>query len=291
VGRVAAAADAVPMVTPTRDGPLRSGFSGAQQGARGAVVMIAKFVLPFAVLVGLWEISALALGFSEYLYPRPTLVLRTFGVLINHGVLLAYSEVSMWRWFVGVVVGIGLAVPTALILSFSKPLARMFSPLINFFMAIVELAWIPLFVLWFGYGFKVIVLSIAYCSFFPIVANTISGIAQISPSYVQSAQCLGAGRVQMAFHVFIPGALPGIVTGVRTGAGFGFRSLIGAEMIAAQSGLGYMIFESGANQLTQRTIAGMIAIGVIWLLIDRLYLRPLEQATVERWGMTGRTRR
>ncbi len=268
-----------------------SGSPGRQGRFLKALVRVGKVLLPFAVLVGLWEASALILGFSNYLYPRPPLVFKTFGILIGHGVLLAYTEVSMWRWLVGVVVGVGLAIPTALALSLSRPLAQMFFPLINFFTAIVELAWIPLFVLWFGYGFKVIVLSIAYVSFFPVVASTMTGIKQISRNRIQSAQCLGANRLQMAYHVFIPGALPGIVTGVRTGAGYGFRSLIGAEMIAAHSGLGYLIFESRANQLTQRTIAGMITIGIIWLAIDRCYLRPVEQATIQRWGMVGAVQR
>ena len=249
-----------------------------------------KLVVPFIFLIVIWQASALALGLSNYLYPRPALVLKTFGVLIAHGVLLSYTETSMWRWFVGVGVGTGLAVPMALALSFYRPLARMMFPLINFFTAIVELAWIPLFVLWFGYGFKVIVLSIGYVTFFPVLANTMSGIAQIPKVSVQATQSLGAKRRQVALHVLLPGSLPGSVTGIRTGAGYGFRSLIGAEMIAAQSGLGYMIFESRANQLTQRTVAGMITIGVLWLLVDRLYLRPIEKATVERWGMLRRAR-
>lgn len=287
----------LPMPDPVRDGGRPPGHQAAATSARhrrdpvSAVLVAARVLLPFAALVGLWEVSAIALGLSNYLYPRPPLVLRTFGILVDHGVLLAYSEVSMWRWLVGVAAGIGLAIPTALALSLSKPVARMFFPLINFFTAIVELAWIPLFVLWFGYGFKVIVLSIAYVSFFPVVASTMSGITQIPRTSMQSAQSLGANRLQLTYHVLVPGALPGIVTGVRTGAGYGFRSLIGAEMIAAHSGLGYLIFESRANQLTQRTIAGMITIGIIWLLIDRFYLRPIEQATVERWGMVGRSRR
>ncbi|MCL6091372.1 MAG: ABC transporter permease [Actinobacteria bacterium] len=256
-------------------------------GRAGSVV---KLVLPFVFVLAIWQASALAFGLSNYLYPRPALVLRTFGVLVAHGILLSYTETSMWRWFVGVGVGTAVAIPVALAFSFYRPLARMMFPLINFFTAIVELAWIPLFVLWFGYGFKVIVLSIGYVTFFPVLANTMSGIGQIPKVSVQAAQTLGANRLQVALHVLLPGSLPGTVTGVRTGAGYGFRSLIGAEMIAAQSGLGYMIFESRANQLTQRTVAGMITIGVLWLLVDRLYLRSIERATVERWGLVRKAR-
>ena len=271
---------------------LERAGTGARRFAllSGRLAKWLKLVVPFVFLVAIWQASALVLGLSNYLYPRPALVLRTFGVLVAHGVLLSYTETSMWRWFVGVGAGTALAVPVAFALSFYRSLARMLFPLINFFTAIVELAWIPLFVLWFGYGFKVIVLSIGYVTFFPVLANTMSGIAQIPKVSVQATQSLGAKRRQVALHVLLPGSLPGTVTGIRTGAGYGFRSLIGAEMIAAQSGLGYMIFESRANQLTQRTVAGMITIGVLWLMVDRLYLRPIEKATVERWGMLRRTR-
>jgi ABC-type nitrate/sulfonate/bicarbonate transport system permease component len=249
------------------------------------LLVMVRVLAPFAVLVLLWQGSAMALGLSNYLYPRPALVFRTFGVLLQHGILPSYIESSMWRWLLGVVGGVALAVPVAVALSLSRTLHRTFFPIVNFFMAIVELAWIPLFVLWFGYGFEVIVLSIAYVAFFPVVAQTVRGITQIPRATIAATRTLGASRGQLVRHVLLPGALPSLVAGLRIGAGYGFRSLIGAEMIAAHSGLGYMIFQSRENQLTQRTIAGMIVIGLLWLCIDRLYLRPFERATIGRWGL------
>ena len=80
------------------------------------------------------------------------------------------------------------------------------------------------------------------------------------------------------------GCLPSVITGFRVGAGFAFRGLIFAEMIAAKSGLGYLIFEGTANHQTDRTIVGMIAVGLLWLFLDNAYLKPFERATVERWG-------
>jgi ABC-type nitrate/sulfonate/bicarbonate transport system permease component len=240
---------------------------------------------PFLVLVLIWQASALLLRLSQYLYPHPALVFQTFGQLIQEGILPAYIEVSMGRWVLGVAVGAALAIPIGLALSSSRLLYRTFFPLINFFMAIVELAWIPLFVLWFGYGFEVIVVSIAYVAFFPVVANTVRGIEQIPKVTIDAARTLGTTRRQLYTQVLFPGALPSIVAGVRIGAAFGFRSLIGAEMIAAHSGIGYMIFESRQNLLTQRTIVGMITIGLLWLCVDRFYLRPLERGTIQRWGL------
>jgi ABC-type nitrate/sulfonate/bicarbonate transport system permease component len=269
--------------TPTRQLPVER--SPLHRRALSRLLVVARVLAPFAVLVLLWQGSAMALGLSNYLYPRPALVFRTFGVLLQHGILPSYIESSMWRWLLGVVAGVALAVPVAVALSLSRLLHRTFFPIVNFFMAIVELAWIPLFVLWFGYGFEVIVLSVGYVAFFPVVAQTVRGITQIPRATIAATRTLGASRRQLVRHVLLPGALPNLVAGLRIGAGYGFRSLIGAEMIAAHSGLGYMIFQSRENQLTQRTIAGMIVIGLLWLGIDRLYLRPFERATVQRWGL------
>lgn len=275
--------ESVPRGVPTRRLPLRP--SNADTKVLRRTRSFIRVLAPFAVLVLLWQGSAMLLGLSNYLYPRPALVFRTFGVLLERGLLPSYIESSMWRWLLGVMAGVALAIPVALALSLSRVLNRTFFPLVNFFMAIVELAWIPLFVLWFGYGFEVIVLSIGYVAFFPVVAQTVRGITQIPRATVAATRTLGASKLQMVKHVLLPGALPSLVAGLRIGAGYGFRSLIGAEMIAAHSGLGYMIFQSRQDQLTQRTIAGMIVIGLLWLGIDRLYLRPFERATIERWGL------
>ena len=83
----------------------------------------------------------------------------------------------------------------------------------------------------------------------------------------------------------MPCTLPSVITGFRVGAGFAFRGLIFAEMIAAKSGLGYRLFESASNQQTARTIVGMIAMGLLWLFIDNVFVKPFEKATIERWGV------
>jgi NitT/TauT family transport system permease protein/taurine transport system permease protein len=97
---------------------------------------------------------------------------------------------------------------------------------------------------------------------------------------------LGGGRWTVLREVTLPAVLPSIINGLRVGAGFGFRALIFAEMISQSEGIGYLIFTSAATQQTARTVAGMIVMGVLWLFLDRIYLRPLERASVQRWGLT-----
>jgi len=94
-----------------------------------------------------------------------------------------------------------------------------------------------------------------------------------------------AGPLQVIRLVILPSALPGMITGLRVGAGFAFRGLVFAEIIAAKTGIGYLIFEGTQTQQTARTIVGMIVMGLLWLGMDQFYLRPLERATVQRWGL------
>jgi ABC-type nitrate/sulfonate/bicarbonate transport system permease component len=239
----------------------------------------------FGGLIVLWHVSAVLSPVSELYYPTPLGVAEALVEIAQRGMLPSYIRDSLWRWFAGVALGLGVAVPMGLLFSFSRLLNRMFLPTINFFHAIVELAWVPLFIIWFGFGFKTIVSAIAYVVFFPVIYNTMVGFRQVPEVMINASLTLGANRWQIAREVMIPGALPSVVTGLRLGAGYGWRALVGAEMLAATSGLGYLIFSSRENQLTSRTVAGMVIIGILWLFIDRSYLRPLERATVERWGL------
>jgi NitT/TauT family transport system permease protein/taurine transport system permease protein len=101
---------------------------------------------------------------------------------------------------------------------------------------------------------------------------------------INAALSLGATRLQLLREVILPAVLPNIITGFRVGAGFAFRGLIFAEIVAAKSGIGYLIFEGAASHQTARTIVGMIVMGLLWLAIDNLYLKPVERMTIERWG-------
>jgi NitT/TauT family transport system permease protein/taurine transport system permease protein len=145
-------------------------------------------------------------------------------------------------------------------------------------------AWIPIFVIWWGYGLKTILVALAYVVFFPVLYNTLLGVRTVPPVLINAARSLGAGRWAVLREVVLPSALPNIITGFRVGTGFAFRGLIFAEIIAAKSGIGFLIFEGATNQQTDRTIVGMIVMGLLWLFIDNVYVKPVERVTVERWG-------
>jgi NitT/TauT family transport system permease protein/taurine transport system permease protein len=245
---------------------------------------VLRGVLGLVLILVAWQVSVPLIGLPDYFYPSALAVWVAFLDLIRKGILPVYVGDSLWRYGAGVSLGTLIGVTLGLLISLNRALARLLAPLINFLYAIVEVAWIPLFVIWWGYGIKAILVSLIYVVVFPVLYNTIVGIRTVPQVYVNAVRSLGGSRLQVIREVLLPAALPNIITGFRVGAGFAFRGLIFAEMIAAKTGLGYLIFEGTAHHQTARTIVGMICMGVLWLFIDNVYLKPFERATVERWG-------
>jgi NitT/TauT family transport system permease protein/taurine transport system permease protein len=245
---------------------------------------LARGAAGILVFLAAWQVSVPLVGLEPYFYPSPADVWRALGALVWKGILPVYLMDSLFRYGLGVAFGTLAGVGAGLGIGLSRFLSRLLSPVINFLFAIVEVAWIPMFVLWWGYGLETILVALVYVVFFPLLYNTLLGVRTVPQVYVNAVRSLGASRWQILGQVILPAALPSILTGFRIGAGFAFRGLIFAEIVAAKTGVGYLIFEGVSQHQTDRTIVGMILMGLLWLLIDHVYLRPFERATVERWG-------
>ena len=241
------------------------------------------------LLLAAWQVSVPLVGLGPYFYPAPTDVIAAFGDLIRKGILPVYLADSVARYLAGLSVGALLGVAGGVLIGLNRRASLALSPLLKFLFAIVEVAWIPIFVVWFGYGPKTILLALVYVVFFPVLYNTLLGVRTAPQILVNAVRSLGATRLSVLRLVILPSALPGIITGLRVGAGFAFRGLVFAEIIAAKTGIGYLIFEGAQSQQTARTIVGMIVMGLLWLAIDQFYLRPIERATIQRWGLTTET--
>jgi len=160
-----------------------------------------------------------------------------------------------------------------------------FDPLVNLLQAIPGLAWIPFAILWFGLGQGAVTFIIVMSVFFPVLHNLLTGIRPVQPVLIEAVQTLGARRIAVIMHVIFPATLPNLMTGIRLGIAFGFRSLVGGEMIASTDGIGYAIFNAQQYFQSPRIVVGMLAIGITWLIMDRFILRPIEQRTTMRWGL------
>lgn len=246
------------------------------------------FLAPFAVLLVLWAFFVPYFTVNPRLFPHLSSVVQAGIEGIQDGSLVQHIGASLLRVLVGTVLALVLAIPLGVAMGVSPIVSGFLTPLFRFFSVLAGIAWIPIATLWFGYGFGAITFVIFNAVFFIVTYNTLLGVSTIPMQVRNAAASLGAGRWAMLTEVLLPGALPNIVTGMRTGLGFAWRGLIAAEMIATNVGLGYMLFVARDFYRTEVIVLGMIIIGVLWLLLDRLLLAPLERATIERWSMVQR---
>ena len=158
-------------------------------------------------------------------------------------------------------------------------------PLLLFFQAIGDIAWLPILVIWFGYGLTTMTVVIVYTVIFPVVLNTVLGVRSIPITMHRAALSLGASRTRMLWEVVLPGALPNIMTGLRNGLGYGWRALIATEIIVGTSGIGFLMFDARRAGSVVEILLGMIILGILWYIVDSWILAPIERATGQRWGL------
>ena len=261
------------------------GGSAVQTAIAGALAEGALFLAPILVVVAVWQAATMWLQTPVYLLPSPIAVAQAAWRLLSDGTLVEYLVASVGRLFIGTVLAFAIAVPLGYAVGVSRTADRMFSPIISVAQPIPGIAWIPLAILWFGLGPMAVGFIIFLAAFFPIALNTVTGVRTISRDLVRVARVFHLPPRMVLLDVVIPGALPYIVTGTRLGFGYAWRALVAGEMIAATSGLGYMIFQARDYLKTDEVIVGMLTIGLFWAAIERLVLRPIERRTIERWGL------
>ncbi len=243
-----------------------------------------RFLLPFGFLFGIWALIAAGKFYPAYLFPSPFQVIEAGIELFLNGEIVRHIAASMFRLGLGFIAGFTMGIPLGILIGTNKRVSAFFVPLLTFFQAIPGLAWIPLAILWLGLGYKAVTFIIFNAVFFPILFNTVMGIRSIPENMINAALTLGANWKVLVREVYVPGALPSIVTGVRLGVGYGWRALIGGEMIATTSGLGFLIFDARQFLASDVVILGMVVIGILWVTIDTLILKPIEKRTILRWG-------
>jgi NitT/TauT family transport system permease protein len=262
--------------SPGPDGP-----DAARRGWRPP----AALVLPGAVVVVLllaWEAAVRASGTD--LFPGPSQVALGLGELIRKGLLLKYMVASLFRvtWEFSLAVLVG--VPVGLFLGWFRPAYLAFNPLIQILRPISPIAWIPLAILWFGVSDAAPVFLIFLASVFPIAVSATAAVRDVQPVYLRAARNFGLGRVQLFRRVILPATLSQILTGVRIALGVAWLVVVAAEMIAVNSGLGYLIIDArNAGKRYDLVVAGMCVIGVIGLWLD-LVVRRVERFDEVGWG-------
>lgn len=242
-------------------------------------------ILPFAGLLLLWYGVSAVFEPRAAVLPEPGRVLDTLTDLVGDGSLRRHALASMERLLLGVVVGTVTGVVAGVLAGLNRRVAEFFNPLVQFFSALSGIVWIPLAIAWLGIGRTMAIFIIWNSVFFLVFSNTLLGVQLVPVALENGVRTLGAGRLRTIWQVTLPGALPNVIAGIRSGIGFGWRALIAAEIVGATSGLGYMIYGAANFHRSDVIIVGSLLIGLIGVAMDRWILAPLERRTVERWGM------
>ena len=225
-------------------------------------------LVAFVITLIIWEIAVLLGGLSEQAFPSPHSVMRSLVELALNGTLLKHSVASLYRVTAGFYLAVVLGVPLGILLGRVKILRDLFTPLLNFLRPISPLAWIPLAMLWFGIGDRPAIFLIFLASFFPLLIATIIAVLSINPIYFQVAANFNLNNMERATKIIVPAIIPDVFTALRLTIAIAWLVVVAAEMIAVQSGLGYLILDARNALRMDHVMVGMIMIGLLGVLLD-----------------------
>lgn len=271
-----------PTTTPPSGGARTPGRRFAARLLKHPVV---KTAFPFAVVVAVWAVVAELGVFPSAFFVGPATVADSLISSIERGILPSYIQDSLTRLAVGAAFGLGIGVALGFLIGLNRYVRRFCWPILLFFQAIGDIAWLPIVIIWFGFSLTSVTVVIVYTVTFPLIISIVAGLDDIPTNLLRAASSLGASRWRMFWEVYVPGALPGVSSGVRTGLGYGWRALIAAEIIIGTSGVGFMMFDARRQGEVSDVFVGMAVLGILWYMTDALVLAPLEKETVERWGL------
>jgi NitT/TauT family transport system permease protein len=234
------------------------------------------------VLLVAWHFAAA--NSATKILPGPLAVVGGIVELAQRGLLLKYIVASLFRVTWGFVGAALLAIPIGLMLGWYRRSDMAFNPLIQIFRPISPLAWIPISILWFGVGDVAAIFLIFLASFLPLTVTAMNAVASIATVHINAGRNFGLSQRQLVFQVLYPAVMPQLIIGLRITLGIAWLVVVAAEMIAVNSGLGFLIVDArNAGNRYDLVVAGMVLIGVIGLLLD-IGMRSLEKVRSLRWG-------
>ena len=243
-------------------------------------------LLPLLVLViavAVWYGLSLLHVFPQSVFPSPLAVAKGLGEEVRSGRLTDDLVASLFRVTTGFIIAVALGVPTGLWLGHHVRSRFALLPAINFFRSLSPLAWIPFAILWFGIGDLPAIFLIFMACFFPIVVATVSAVSSIPSIYFRVARDYRFSGLELLTKVTLPAIAPQVITSLRVTAGLAWLVVVAAEMIAGRDGLGFAIWDARNGLRMDLLVAGMIVIGVIGVVIDRVLIRLTRIRSV-RWG-------
>jgi NitT/TauT family transport system permease protein len=242
--------------------------------------------LALALMASAYEALARSGAFPPALLPTLPKVAAALWEGVADGTLPLHAASTLQRVLVGLGLAVVLAVPLGILMGRVRAVEGFVLPLASALMPIPSLAWVPVFILWFGLGNATTVGIVLYAAVFPLLLNVWSGVRAVNPLWLRAGSSMGAGEGALFWKVMVPGAFPFIIVGLRQAFVRAWIAVVGAEMLAASDwGLGWAIFDAKEFLQADRMLASLALIGLIGLAFERLVFGTLERATVQRWGM------
>jgi len=242
--------------------------------------------LTLLIAAACYEAVARSGVFPAALLPTLPKVASTLLTSTLDGTLPEHAAYTMYRVLFGLALAIAVGLPLGILMGRIRAVENFCLPLASALMPIPSLAWVPVFILWFGLGNTVAILVVFYAALFPILLNAWSGVRAVNPLWLRAAGAMGADTAALFWKVIVPGAAPFIITGLRQGFLRAWIAVVGAEMLAASDwGLGWVIFDAKEFLNADLMLASLAVIGCIGFLFERLVFGSIERATVMRWGM------
>ncbi|MEI8152856.1 MAG: ABC transporter permease [Hyphomicrobiales bacterium] len=241
---------------------------------RAAVNGVGGYLVGFASLFLIWHVASTWL-LSSVLFPTPWKVFLKAIELAQDGTLWEQSSASLGRIASGFAGGSLIGIPVGLAIGSFRPVRRLLEPYTEFLRFIPATALITVAVIWFGIGEGSKIFLIIYTTVFIVIINTAAGVSAVAPNKIRAARSLGAGPGQIFFFVALPATVPYILTGMRLAMANSFVTIVAAELVAANNGLGRMIWDSRMYMLVDQIFVALLVLGLLGFTADRLF----------RWGI------
>jgi NitT/TauT family transport system permease protein len=258
---------------------------------RDRAVSLRRGAITLLVVAAAYEAVARSGTFAPALMPTLGTVARTLADSILDGTMVVHAAATLSRVLFGFGLAVLIGLPLGVMMGRFRPVENFVLPLASALMPIPSLAWVPVFILWFGLGNTVTILIVFYAALFPMLLNTWSGVRSVNPIWLRAAGAMGANERALFWKIIIPGASPFIIAGLRQSFLRSWIAVIGAEMLAGSDwGLGWVIFDAKEFLDTDVMLASLIVIGLIGFATERLVFGSIERATIYRWGMARTTK-
>ena len=239
-----------------------------------SLARLGGYVIGFASLFALWHVASVYL-LNSVLFPPPGRVVAKAIELAQDGTLWENARVSLERIGLGFLFGSLIGIPLGLAIGSFAIVRRLLEPYTEFLRFIPATAMITVAVIWFGIGEGSKIFLIIYTTVFIVIISTAAGVSAVTPNKIRAARSLGASRAQVFWYVAFPATVPYILTGMRLAMGNSFVTIIAAELVAANAGLGKMIWDARLYMLVDQIFVALLVLGLLGFTADRLF----------RWGI------